>query len=933
MRSLRLLLATLAAVAAPSVSWGSALDHQAAALNLRGPLGPLAKSSIRAGYDRADRIVLKFEEGSRVRLRGSRLVSLDPSVDLTAIEAFFARHPGLSVSRRFARDEATLDRERTSGIAASAWQLADLNLYYEVHLANPSVAEGNQLLGELRSIEVVEQAFPDPVAQPAGAPASAGSAALVGPGLPTPDFTGMQGYLGASPNGINAQAVWGFPGGRGANVKLIDVEGAWNWTHEDLRAPFFQGGTQIADQGWRDHGTAVMGEMIGANNGFGVTGIASDMQVGCSSIGDQSVAAAINLASANLAVGDLFLIELHAPGPNANGSGQYGYVPMEWWSDNFDAIQTAVANGRICIEAGGNGEQNLDDPVYLHLFDRAVRNSGAILVGAGTPTGLTAEWFTNYGSRIDLNGWGSSVTTTGYGTLQGGAENQWYTSGFGGTSSASPIISGAVSVLQGLSKAQWGVTLDANVAVAILSSTGTPWNGNKRIGPRPNLVAARNLLLQGVGTISGTVRDAQSLVPLAGVRIALIESGAFTQTDAAGHYALPVLAGAFTLHASEFFHDEADVPVTVGAGQNVVQDVALNPKPTGSLTGVVRAQTSGTPLANAEVRFPNVPIAATHTNGSGQYSVSGIPAGIGYLVIYGGVPTKGGAYRQVDIIANNSTAVNVDLADAQTFEANSGSYTPQSPWAWGVPTGVGPSGAFSGSKLWATNLTGNYGDNQSAYLTTPVFNFAGAARLYLSFTHWYSLEAGFDGGNVQVKSGLSWVTVAPVGGYPEAYLDGLGGEGGFSGDTNGWRTEVIDLSAFASNQTQVRFHFGSDGGVNLPGWYLDDVAFDTGPNPSAVESIGKPLEFAIESIRPNPARGASVVSFTIPETGWVQARVVDASGRLVRALWSAPLRAGRQSLVWDGRNERGRAVGSGVFFLRIETETGLSKSARLLRVQ
>lgn len=933
MRSLRLLLATLAALAAPCASWAAASDITTTAIDARGPLGPVAKSHIRAGFDRADRIVIKFEEGSRVRLRGSRLVSLDPSIDLRAVEAFFSQHPGLRVTRRFPRDEAALDQERAAGIASSAWQLADLNLYYEVQLANPSIAEGNQLLDELRAIDQIEQAFPDPVARPAGSAAPAGDVALTGPGLPTPDFTPMQGYLGASPNGINAQAVWGFPGGRGANVKLIDVEGAWNWPHEDLRAPFFQGGTQIADQSWRDHGTAVMGEMIGANNGFGVTGIASDMQVGCSSIGDQSVAAAINLASANLAVGDLFLIELHAPGPNANGSGQYGYVPMEWWSDNFDAIQTAVANGRICIEAGGNGEQNLDDAVYMHLFDRSVRNSGAILVGAGTPTGLTAEWFTNYGSRIDLNGWGSSVTTAGYGTLQGGSENQWYTSGFGGTSSASPIVSGAVSVLQGLSKAQWGVTLNANVAVAILSSTGTPWNGNKRIGPRPNLVAARDLLLQGVGTIAGTVRDAQSLVPLPGVRIALVESGAFTLTDAAGHYSLPVLAGSFTLHASEFFHEDADVPVTVGAGQNVVQDVALTAKPTGSLSGVVRARTGGAPLANAEVRLLDVPIAATHTNGSGQYVLSGIPAASGYLVVYGGVPTKGGAYRQADVIANNTTTLNVDLADAQTFEANNGSYAPQSPWAWGVPTGVGPSGAFSGAKLWATNLTGNYGDNQSAYLTTPVFNFAGAARLYLSFTHWYSLEAGFDGGNVQVKSGLSWVTVSPVGGYPEAYLDGLGGEGGFSGDTNGWRTEVVDLSAFASNQTQVRFHFGSDGGVNLPGWYLDDVAFDTGPSSSSVDPAGAAVEFSIESIRPNPSRGTSLVSFTVPETGWVHARIVDASGREVRALWSAPLRAGRQSLVWDGRNEQGRAVGSGVFFLRIETAAGLSRSARLLRVE
>ncbi len=675
-----------------------------------------------------------------------------------------------------------------------------------------------------------------------------------------------------------------------------------------------------------------MGEMIGANNGFGVTGIVSDMQVGCSSIGDQSTAGAINNASANLSVGDLFLIELHAPGPNANGSGQFGYVPMEWWQDNFDAIQTAVANGRVCIEAGGNGEQNLDDAVYLHLFDRSVRNSGAIMVGAGTPTGLVAEWFTNYGTRIDLNAWGSSVTTAGYGTLQGGSENQWYTSGFGGTSSASPIISGAVAALQGLSKAQWGIALNANVITAILTSTGTPYVGNKRIGPRPDLVAARNMLLQGVGTISGVVKDATTLVPLTGVRIDVIENGAFALTDANGHYSLPVLAGDFTLHATEFFHEEISVPVTVAPGANVNQDIAMTARPTGTLAGLVTAQTGGAPLANAEVSLMNVPLAAVHTNASGEYQLTGIPAGNGYLAVYGLVPGKGGAYRQVDVVANNFTTSNVALADAQTFEANNGSYQPQTPWAWGVPTGSGPGGAFSGSKLWATNLSGNYGDNQSANLTSPTFNFSGANRLYLSFSHWYSLEAGFDGGNIQVKNGLGWVTIAPIGGYPAAFLDGLGGEAGFSGDTNGWRTAVFDLSAFASGALQVRFHFGSDSGVNLPGWYIDDIAFDLGMPQTAVEEGPTASRLAIEAIRPNPSSAASEIAFTVAGTERSRVRIVDASGRVLRTLLDAPLVPGRHAISWDGRDDAGHALGSGVYFVRLEQSGLPARSARLVRV-
>ena len=55
------------------------------------------------------------------------------------------------------------------------------------------------------------------------------------------------------------------PGGRGDGVRIIDIEGEWHFSHEDL--PQNQGGvvggTPTADPGWRNHGTAVVGEFGG----------------------------------------------------------------------------------------------------------------------------------------------------------------------------------------------------------------------------------------------------------------------------------------------------------------------------------------------------------------------------------------------------------------------------------------------------------------------------------------------------------------------------------------------------------------------------------------------------------------------------------------------------------------------------------------------
>src|SRR4029453_8232234 len=45
-----------------------------------------------------------------------------------------------------------------------------------------------------------------------------------------------QGYLDPSPDGIDAEYAWGFPGGDGAGQRVIDLERGWTFNHEDLTA-------------------------------------------------------------------------------------------------------------------------------------------------------------------------------------------------------------------------------------------------------------------------------------------------------------------------------------------------------------------------------------------------------------------------------------------------------------------------------------------------------------------------------------------------------------------------------------------------------------------------------------------------------------------------------------------------------------------------
>ena len=403
----------------------------------------------------------------------------------------------------------------------SAEGLPDLTSYYRVEAEDQKLDE---LADKLLKSELVDGAFVKPKMEPpvlfqdAVQPPDPQAAPPV-----TPAFNARQLYLDAAPGGIDARYAWTVAGGKGQGVRIVDIEGAWRFSHEDLtqNQGGVIGGTQSADIGWRNHGTAVTGEFGGDENAFGITGICSQANVRAISIfgAGQGSAKAISDAANALSPGDIILIELHAPGPRNNFQdigGQRGFIAMEFWPDNFAAIVFATSvRGVIVVEAGGNGAENLDDPLYNNRpngfpatwrnpFNLANPQSGAILVGAGAPPPGTHGSnhgadrsrldFSNYGSRVDVQGWGREVTTTGYGDLQGGGnEDLWYTDVFSGTSSASPIIVGTVGCMQGALRTAGKPLLTPATARNILRNTGSPQQdepgrpATQRIGNRPNL--------------------------------------------------------------------------------------------------------------------------------------------------------------------------------------------------------------------------------------------------------------------------------------------------------------------------------------------------------------------------------------------------------------------------------------------------------------
>lgn len=402
--------------------------------------------------------------------------------------------------------------------------IPDLSGFYRVRSASEPLAD---LAAELRSQEGVTAAWVEPIGEP-----PVFFKGRVKPNLDplpvlTPDFSSQQGYLEAAPGGVDARYAWTLAGGGGASVRIFDVElGGWQFTHEDLGAN--QGGTigNAGDgmaanaQADRSHATAVVGELGGDRNRIGILGVAPEASVRGAFTSVDGVAAAIRAATDLLGFGDLIIVEAHAAGPRFNFKladpkkprKTDGFIPMEWWESNYWAMRYAAAHGVIVLEAAGNGAENLDDDIYdtpalgfpkewRNPFRRNERDSGAIVVGAGAPAGgaqgndRSRLAFSNYGSMVDAQGWGGGVVTSGYGDLQGGAvEDRSYTRIFSGTSSALPIVAGALACVQGARSAHiFDRRLDGATARRLLRSTGTPQTdapgrpSSQRIGNLPSI--------------------------------------------------------------------------------------------------------------------------------------------------------------------------------------------------------------------------------------------------------------------------------------------------------------------------------------------------------------------------------------------------------------------------------------------------------------
>ncbi len=664
---------------------------------------------------------------------------------------------------------------------------------------------------------------------------------------------------------INAPAVWAL-GWTGAGRVVMNIDTGVDGNHPAL-ASRFRGdvdGDGDVDESWYDpydthwifpqdggsHGTHTMGTICGRSAGGDTIGVAIEAQ--------WIAAAAIDRGGGiPRTVADAILAFQWAVDPDGNPNTQdnpdaignswgvttsHGYPPCDqtFWTviDNVE-----LAGSVVVFSAGNEGTSGLRRPA-----DRGTTPYNCFAVGAvdGANPSLPIASFSSRGpSNCGPNGEtvikpevvapGVSVRSS----IPGGG----YTT-MSGTSMASPHVTGSVAILR-----QVNPNLDVETIKDILMQTatdlGSAGEDNDYGHGNINLLDAVILASTGFGFVEGNITDAGNSNPLPAT-IELVGESRSMQANSSGYYFMsaPADSLARTIRASYFGYLPQEQLITISQDDTVFQDFQLSPAPSAALQGTVTSL-SGDSIGNAEITILNTPILPETTDAQGFYQFPAVPSGSSYLVQAKAIGYSQGS-DSIFIQYGQTNELDFSLQPAESFEASNGGFNGSGEWEWGTAT-QGPSNAWSGIRLWGTDLDNDYnnGVDDPLYSIDYVIS-SPIARL--EFYQWYAIESGWDGGNVSISTngGSSWTLLTPVGNYPDNSVTGLDNEPGYTGSSD-WALAVFDISSYYGETVRFKWRFGSDVSVTDAGWYIDDVVVIGSTPPEPPDISYSPQFFSVNT--------------------------------------------------------------------------------------
>ncbi len=590
-------------------------------------------------------------------------------------------------------------------------------------------------------------------------------------------------------------------------------------------------------------------------------------------------------------------------------------INCSWGTSNSGgvaaALDAAMNNDILVCHAAGNSNSSVAD----YFGGR----TEILNVAATDEAGLRAS-FSNYGSWVDIAAPGVAIIST----YQVGTDPvPDYVAVLDGTSMASPHCAGVAGLLESqnsaLTRANKFTIMTTNTCAAGSANIGGILNAKKALdaagggGPQPPVAAFVGSPTSGCVPLTVAFTDQSTNTPTSWAWT-FGDGGTSTaqnpshQYNAAGSYTV-------TLTATNAAGSDGETKtnyITVGAGA-----------PVANFSG---APTSGAaPLAvNFTDLSTNGPSSWSWTFGDGGTSTAQNPSH---------TYAAEGTYN-VSLTATNSCGsdgetkvgyITVSAGSGWTvitsdnFETGFGSYTDG-----GTDCSRYTSTTHAHQGAAAIDIQDN--TTTSLFSHTATYNVTGYNTLEVSF--WFkavSMETGEDFW-VQYFNGSTWQTVAD-------YNSGTD----FANNTFYNKTVTISRSTYTF-PTNARIRFRCDASDNNDDVYIDEVVFRgttallavPGEVPTEITSANPvPRSFGLDQNYPNPFNAGTNISFSLQQSGDVSLVVYDILGRTVRHLAAGFHAEGQHTVAFDGRDEDGAPLSSGVYLYRL-IAPGVSQTRKMV---
>jgi len=428
--------------------------------------------------------------------------------------------------------------------------------------------------------------------------------------------------------------------------------------------------------------------------------------------------------------------------------------------------------------------------------------------------------------------------------------------------------------------------------------------------------------------LTGHITDSNSGNPLvAEVIIEEINASFFDprlSDELYGRYWRPLMPGTYTIRVVKKGYEERVVPnVTVNNSLWKVEEIALDPLAEVIVSGTVSS--GGNPLDATiildygeylpadTVAVINGSCAFTTYEGEHQITVFAD----GYVPSITTINFPAGTY---DLTCNLEPEV---VVFEENWENGFSNWDVTGEWAIEYDTFENSNVATNNPGLVSGSFYKFYSSNSSSIITTlnPI-NLNGVSDdVVLSFHQKYYTEHDIDFCYIEVSTdGTNWDELEKFSGINKAWNYVL--------DPQMDRC-IIPINDYMNNYIYLRFRFESDDTITDPGWWIDDIKIIATTGASAGNELPA-VKTKLYGNYPNPFNPTTTISFFTAENAEkVEIVIYNLKGQKVKTLVDKILPVGKHSIVWNGTDESGKNVVSGIYFYQFKTGK-FSKTKKML---